>query len=78
MDEAQRAQLPNGSVYLNMRHRDSPSKGRGVALSVSGPPPCAVVYREIGAESPSAAVESGELSMSARRGEMESCAAAAD
>ena len=36
MDEAQLAQLPNGSVYLNMRHRDSPSKGRGVALSDDG------------------------------------------
>ena len=36
MDEAALTQLPNGSVLLNMRHQKSPSKGRGVALSLDG------------------------------------------
>ena len=36
MDEAALTQLPNGSVLLNMRHRSSPSDGRGVAVSLDG------------------------------------------
>ena len=36
MDEAALTQLPNGSVLLNMRHRQSPVKGRAVALSNDG------------------------------------------
>mmetsp|Transcript_11440 Transcript_11440/g.30162 ORF Transcript_11440/g.30162 Transcript_11440/m.30162 type:complete len:145 (-) Transcript_11440:170-604(-) len=36
MDEAALTQLPNGSVLLNMRHRQSPVKGRAVALSDDG------------------------------------------
>ena len=33
MDEAALTQLSNGSVLLNMRHRTSPSLGRGIAIS---------------------------------------------
>merc|ERR1740139_515269 len=36
MDEAALTQLPNGSVLLNMRHRQSPSLGRAVAVSRDG------------------------------------------
>jgi sialidase-1 len=36
MDEAALTQLANGSVLLNMRHRSSPSVGRGVARSNDG------------------------------------------
>jgi len=36
MDEAALTQLPNGSVLLNMRHRQSPKIGRGVAVSDDG------------------------------------------
>ena len=33
MDEAALTQLPNGSVLLNMRHRDSKTNGRAIAVS---------------------------------------------
>lgn len=33
MDEAQMAQLPNGSVMLNMRHTHAPQLGRAIAVS---------------------------------------------
>jgi len=36
MDEAALTQLPNGSVLLNMRHKQSPSRGRAVAVSHDG------------------------------------------
>jgi len=36
MDEAALTQLPNGSVLLNMRHRQSPKLGRAVARSDDG------------------------------------------
>ena len=34
--QAALTQLPNGSVLLNMRHRDAPTKGRARALSNDG------------------------------------------
>ena len=36
MDEAALTQLPNGSVLANMRHKTSPSVGRGIAISHDG------------------------------------------
>lgn len=36
MDEAALTQLANGSLLLNMRHRTSPSVGRGIARSSDG------------------------------------------
>ena len=33
MDEATMAQLPNGSIALNMRHQAAKALGRGVAIS---------------------------------------------
>lgn len=36
MDEAALTQLPNGSIMANMRHKSSPTLGRGVAVSNDG------------------------------------------